>query len=503
MLQTAGASTRIHSDLPIFRLDEGDRVVLNVPGRALPVTVPLARQVEEVLAAGPGASPEARAIASELVRDGSAAALAWRDLATRPFEPECLTLYLSNRCNLACRYCYAAPADEARARIRSRAHREPLSAAGFPLLSEATIRAAARLVASHCAAKDMPLTLVLHGGGEPTLHWELLQRARKVAGTVAAEAGVGLWSYIATHGVLAKDRVRWLAGHFDLIGISCDGPPDMQNANRPSAAGRATAATVERTARTLRDLDADYAVRATITPDAVERQTEIVEYLCDRLFARALRFEPVYDGRRAPGRYFRPEDAERFVASFLRARTAARERGCDLELSAVQLDELHGPFCNPLREVLQLTPDGTASACFLSVGGDDGADAPMLIGRLDPVSGAFRIDGERVAAQRRQAARIPARCRRCHNLYHCSRDCPDVCLLTESPAPEPGGGFRCRVQMLLGRRQIFELAAACGESLSPSTRAMLPQSHPRSVSTWCPFSCTGTPAPGPFFQSGG
>jgi uncharacterized protein len=337
-----------------------------------------------------------------------------------------------------------------------------LTKASFPVLSEEAIKAAARLVAGCCATKGKPLTLVLHGGGEPTMHWELLQRVWTTCSTIAHENGVSLWSYIATHGVLAEDRVRWLAGHFNLIGLSCDGPPAIQNENRPSAANTATSATVERTAQVLKSQAADYVIRSTITPEAVTRQTEILEYLCDRLSARTVRFEPVYDGRRTSGGQFQPKDADAFVSHFLKARTVAEERGCDLQLSGVHVNEIHGPFCNPLRQVLQLTPDGKASACFLSVGNDDVADNTMVMGRLDPITGTFLIDQERVALQRQQAAQIPAHCEECHNIYHCARDCPDICLLAGHSAPEASEGFRCRVQKLVARHEIFEMATITG-----------------------------------------
>lgn len=451
-------TTRIHPTLPVFRLDAGGDSVLYTPGYARSTTAALAGQVEAALAGLPGTGPEASALASELAQRGHLAALAWRDLAERPFAPECLTLYLHNHCNLACSYCYAMPADQTQA--RTRLPREAQDIARLPLLTEPVIQAAARLVAGHCVAKGKPLTLVLHGGGEPTLHWDLMVRAWEATAAIAREKGIPLWSYLATHGVLAEERVRWLAGHFDLVGLSCDGPPEIQNANRPGAAGTGTSSQVERTARVLREEGADFAVRATITPAASERQPEIVEYLCDRLLARTIRFEPAYDGRQAPGRHFRAGDAEAFVASFLAARRAAWRRGCTLELSGVRLEEIHGPFCNPLREVLQLTPDGRASACFLTVGNDAVADEAMAMGWLDPLTGRFEIDRARVAEERRQAARIPVRCEGCHNIYHCARDCPDVCLLSEPRTDEPEAGFRCRVQQLVGRALILELAAA-------------------------------------------
>ncbi len=424
----------------------------------------LAHQVEHALIGRSGESLRARDLAADLARLARAAKQAWETLATKPFEPECLTLYLSNRCNLACTYCYAMPPQPTLRRRRTQRPSRPDDR--FPTLSEGVIEAAARRVAHHCAAKGKPLTLVFHGGGEPTLDWSLLQRAWRLGSEIAAENDLHLWSYIATHGVLPEERVLWLAEHFDLIGLSCDGPPDVHGENRPSVSGAMTSDVVQRTAEILQSMEADFVVRATITRAAVDRQSEILEYLCDRLLARRVRFEPVYDARRATQSGFHADDAELFVAHFLEARRTARGLGCDLQLSGVRLDEIHGPFCNPLREVLQLTPDGSASACFLSVGNGDAMDSTLRMGHLDERTGNFVIDRKRVAAQRLRASHLPLRCRECHNVYHCARDCPDVCLLTEDKPPEDHGGFRCRVQEILARHEILEMAIADAEPAS-------------------------------------
>ncbi|MCG8454808.1 MAG: radical SAM protein, partial [Holophagales bacterium] len=408
-----GTTARIHPDLPVFRLEMGERTVLYTPGQARLATAQLAHQVETALLGQRGASLRALELAGELERHARIAKRAWATLATKPFEPECLTLYLSNRCNLACSYCYALPLQPSL--LRGRTDRPTRPDDRFPILSEATIEAAAREVASHCAAKARPLTLVIHGGGEPTLHWDLLRRAWRLGRQIAAENNLQFWSYIATNGVLPEKRVHWLAEHFDLVGLSHDGPPDVHDENRPSASGAKTSEVVERTARILKSLAADFVVRATITHAAVDRQSEILEYLEERLCARSVRFEPAYDARRPTQRRFRADDAEVFVAHFLEARRAALARGCDLQLSGIRLDEIHGPFCNPLREVLQLTPDGSASACFLSVGNGDSLDDSLRTGHLDGRTGTFAIDRDRVAAQRLRAARIPSRCEECHN----------------------------------------------------------------------------------------
>jgi sulfatase maturation enzyme AslB (radical SAM superfamily) len=454
-------ATRIHPALPIFRMDEGGSVLFYTPGEVLQATGTLASEVEQSLTHGGEDAGSASARMARTLEDRARRALtSWRVLADRPFEPECLTLYLSNRCNLGCGYCYAAPRDQALAQLRLRMQPVAETQRALPLLAVDAIEAAARVVAAACRAKSRPLTLVLHGGGEPTLHWDLLERTVATVGQVAADERTGMWSYIATHGVLPESRARWLASHFNLIGVSCDGPPEIHDRNRPLAAGGSTSAIVKRTVRAIADAGTACTIRVTITPSSVQRQRAIVEYVCDVLGARNVRFEPVYHGGRGDRPQFAPADADAFVDGFLDACAAARERGCDLQVSGVRLDEIHGPYCNPLRDVLQLTPDGVATACFLCTGSGDADESTMALGRFDQATRTFRIDYQKAAALRRRAARIPARCEQCINVLHCARDCPDVCVITADPAQEEHGGFRCRVQKRLGHEWLRRRAGA-------------------------------------------
>jgi uncharacterized protein len=415
---------RIHSALPIFRLPFAAGAVLYTPGFAV---------------------RERDADAEVIERLASGAEAAWHSYVERPFVPECLTLYLSNQCNLGCSYCYSAPIDASRERWRQQA-----------TLNEDAAVAAARLVAANCEAKGKPFSLIFHGGGEPTQHWESLTRLRRVIGEIAATRDLDLWSYIATNGVIGEARLDWLAAQFSTIGLSCDGPPDIQDRHRPTATGAPTSAAVERAARRLAERGADFHVRVTITKSSAHRQVEIIEYCVRRLGARTVRFEPAYLPRPETVARFEPDDAPMFVEHFMAARAAAHAAGAELHMSGVRLNEIHGAYCNPLRDVLQLSPDGRASACFLTADGDRVDDELFALGRYDAAAGAFVIDESRAATLRQRAGRVPARCHECVNVYHCARDCPDVCSIVSDPVTHVTPGFRCRVQKQLAHELIKE-----------------------------------------------
>ena len=364
---------------------------------------------------------------ADLLREYAAQAAArWQAMVERAFAPECLTVILSNRCNLACAYCYTKGnrlADACPASL---------------------IEAAARQVAACCRQKGVPFQLVLHGGGEPALEWERMQEVVALTRGVAAAAGIEFRAYLATNGVMDQDRVPWLAANFDEIGLSCDGPPDIQDRQRPNAAGQPTSASVMRTAAILRQCGARFTIRATITPLTTSRQAEIVAWLHDALGATRIRFEPVY---LAGAEGFQPEQADWFVHHYRLAERAARERGCLLEFPDVRLEEIHGPHCNRLKGVLQLLPDGSRTECFAK---------PLRSLGTGPGS-------------------IPERCRACVNVLHCARECPEVCLASGDPFPgEPG--FRCLVARQLSESWILEAAGIQRTASSP-----LPESRVRGL----------------------
>jgi oxygen-independent coproporphyrinogen-3 oxidase len=442
-------ASRIHPDLPIFRLSAGGEELLYTPGHlaVVPGTEAdaLARGWERRPSDGrPAGSPLGPRL-EHLAGDRLAR---WRRHLGRPFAPECLTVVLTDRCPLACPYCFSAGARRA----------ERGAAAGRAGPGRRAIAAAARLVARSCRARGLErFQLVAHGGGEPTVAWRGLQELVRATRAEARRHGLDWSGYVATNGVLPEARARWLARTFDRIGLSCDGPPDVQNRQRPTAGGGPSSGAVERTARVLAGGAGRLQVRATITRATAGRQAELVGYFHRALGAREMRFEPVYLAGELPDLAFAPEDAESFVESFLEAQRRARDLGCVLELAGSRPDELHGPFCNPLRDVLQLFPDGTVGACFL---GPDGSGGDTLIGRWDEEAGEVRLDADRIADIRRLTWAIPPACHDCPAALHCARGCPEVCPLRRQASDAPGAaGFRCRVQRLLVEAWLIEAAA--------------------------------------------
>jgi oxygen-independent coproporphyrinogen-3 oxidase len=474
-------SRRLHSQLPIFLLEMPETSVVYSPGHVAAVPTASVSLLEKAFASLLPDAPDWLArLVHGFVDCGQRAAHAWHELRYGEFRPACLTVYLSNACNLGCSYCFATENDGSRKRPAAVAGALPLiETRPLPLIDEQKLLLAARLVAQSCRSQGKPFQLVVHGGGEPTLHWGLLERIVQRTRQIAAAHEVQWTSYIASHGVLERQKVQYLAENFDRIGISCDGPPDIHDAQRPKLTAESTFENVAETIRILREGGANLTLRATITKQSLQRQAEIVSFFVTAFGALSIRFEPMYHGHKVAAALLSPTDAETFAQHFLAAQRVADVLGAELKLSGVRLDEIHGPYCNVLRDVVQITPDNSASACFLVTDARERGAAEMIIGAVNPSTGDFELDFERIRRMRRNATEIPVRCEECVNIYHCARDCPDVCPVSEQAAPATENpGFRCLVQKELGYRWIVDAALHNRPpSVGTPTEEMLVQSQ--------------------------
>jgi len=421
--------------LPVFRRDCAEYVAFYAPGCLCVVDLPGAEQFEATVALPAkkgGGRGQGVDWGAELGRQAEKAIARAGTLREEPFSPECLTLYLNNECNLHCAYCYADPSPEPAARLELE-----------------TIAAAAEVVAGNCRGKGIPFYVVFHGGGEPTLHRNRVESILRLIDRVASSHQVETFRYVATNGVMSEEKAIWLARSFDLVGLSCDGPADIHDSQRPNQAGKGTLHLLERTARILREEGARFYVRATITEASLHRQTEIAAYICQQLSPEEMRFEPIYlGGRTIAG--LDVHQAGEFVTHFLAARAVARGYDIALSSSGSRPGSIHGPYCNVFRQVLNLVPGDVATACFKASDAFQARQKGVVIGALNHKTGRFEIDHPRVQALRRRLSAAPPGCANCFNRYHCVRGCPDRCLLDDAGQWEGGEpGFRCRLQSSL------------------------------------------------------
>lgn len=289
------------------------------------------------------------------------------------------------------------------------------------------------------------------------MHPALVERLVTATRRLAAQANVAWQGHLATNGLLSPSLAHRVARWFDTIGLSCDGPAAIQDQQRPRRDGRPTSHAVATTARIFAEMGVRFSLRTTITPASIERQAEIAEFLCETFAADTIYFEPAYRLPNQGDPYFTPVDAPRFAEYFLAAEDVAHACGKRLIFAGVRLDELHGPYCDVLRDSLHLTPDGRAVSCFFTIDGRHADSLPKVIGHFDTNTGTFILDERHIAEHRRQAAALPATCRACLCAYHCARGCPEQCALMDHPVRELS--FRCLLHRHLAEAWIRQATA--------------------------------------------
>jgi len=358
-----------------------------------------------------------------------------------PYQPVCLTLYLNNTCNLDCIYCFSDPGSVTVSPLRIRA-----------------IKSSAELVAKNCNALGCPLTLVIHGGGEPTLHEEQLHTVMDLVEQVADQYQVPLFRYIATNGVMSPDKASRILKRFDLIGLSCDGPPDIQNLQRPlnHNTWKASDRFVRQTAQIVHAIGKPLHIRVTITPTTFPRLAEIATYICSQLAPQEIHIEPVYSGGRSRSESgFKKHQASSYHAAFLNGRAIAQSYRVGWLTSGSRPNEIHGPFCQVFRNVLNLTPEGFATPCFKYTRAAEIEKPGLSLGRWCEEDQIFDLDEDLVNSVRQVLRNERVQCRQCFNQYHCAWLCPDHCLI-ENNFPEDD--FRCRIQSMMTHQLILETA---------------------------------------------
>lgn len=423
-------------DVPVFRLDLVEYALFYAPGYLVKVNKDTISSFNESLTHSGGGQWDA---GIELYQHAQAAQRIWDSFQEHPFVPVCLTLYLNNECNLDCSYCFSNPSSQPGSRLALN-----------------TIQAAAELIAKNCLSEECPFTVAFHGGGEPTLSNPMMKQVVDCLGKLTTENGLQIFHYLATNGVMSAATARRVAQRFDLIGLSCDGPASIQSCQRPLRIGNGSTSFIERTAQIINNTGTPLHIRVTVTNQTLERQTEIAEYICQELSPAEIHVEPVYLGGKAKKEIaIETERVDDYIAEFIKARNVARSYGIPWKSSGSRPAEIHGPYCNVFRGVLNLVPGGVATACFKTVTIGQARAHSLAIGAMDPVSGCFSLDHKRIPSMRQALHHPPAKCTGCFNRYHCARDCPDSCPLNSTL---PVSNFRCRVQQKLTMIRLLEMA---------------------------------------------
>ena len=355
-----------------------------------------------------------------------------------PFLPAMAVLLLTNQCQLRCLYCYAAAGEQPRQEL-------PLEI-GYAAIDQAC---------QNAVALGQPrFEVSLHGGGEPTFAWKVMQACVEYARQKGLPAHISL----TTNGIWSQAQCQWILDHVDGISLSLDGGPETQDCQRPFRSGKGSSQSVLRTVAELDRHSFPYGIRmTTIAP--WQSLPDDVDFICQETGCQSIQAEPAFNSLR--GSHIQPDDeaALAFAEAYLEAFEIASRAGRKLHYSGARPGTVTAYFCLAPYHALIVNPDGNLVTCY------EIPTRALPLAELSTIGaikdGQMEVD---LAARARLHARIAERrgsCRECFCYWSCAGDC-----FTRTFDPQPGSHFRhgarCLINRTITRRLLLKSIAESG-----------------------------------------
>ena len=324
------------------------------------------------------------------------------------FAPIEVTLLLTSECNLRCKYCYASAGDVPIVRMTLESAKR-----GIDYVLANALRIGSNWIGVH-----------YHGGGEPTLNHEVLIASREYAAILAQEHQLQVYSTVTTNGVIPPGIRHWIISNLHAASVSLDGPPSINDLNRPNRSGAGSGNKVLETLKEFDEARFKYGIRVTVTAFTVAEIPNIIQFIVQHAQPHAIRIEPVYNIGRG-SEISLQVDVASFVEGYIRGKEIAQKAGIPLLYSAARLNTLSSRFCRAYGEGFTLTSEGKVTGCFEVTDAGATFSEKMIFGRFDEPESRFIFDDTLLTTMRMHNVSRQPYCDDCFAKWHCSGDCPN------------------------------------------------------------------------------
>ncbi|MBN9659199.1 MAG: radical SAM protein [Acidobacteria bacterium] len=320
------------------------------------------------------------------------------------FEPTSAYLLLTADCNLRCQYCFSKGGD-------SKTN-----------LSVTVAKAAIDIIVENARRRFIQPKIRYHGGGEPTLRWDVLTETAMYLKAEAARHSLTPHLGINTNGVLPEYKLKWMAENLDAIYISFDGPQDSHDLQRPTFGGGGSYAAVWKTMQWLSEAGKQFAVRSTITKNNFGHMAKIVDMLSP-FGVSGIELEPLtVCGRAYTSQSEAPSPTE-YIQGYKEAYARAKHHGMDILYSGVRIDAIGSIFCGAAGRNFAVTPSGHSTFCHrVSDVSEPGAEH-YIYGKYSEETGTFIFDREKIGAMKGMSCEKSTACQDCFAKWNCGGGC--------------------------------------------------------------------------------
>jgi uncharacterized protein len=322
-----------------------------------------------------------------------------------------LRIHVTEDCSLRCVYCYLE---------------------GGKKIGKTSIEKISTLIDQFIDIKSPLVTVNLHGGGEPLMDIALV---KEIVKTVNSKIKNIQWT-IQTNGIISERTIDFLNEHNFQIGISIDGPPDIQNQQRPGINGKKFSEFTEKAiAYVLKTKPENLLTISVITNYSVHLQKDILKYLYNLGVQRAV-FDPLTE----LGRVFTSQVSKNinndmvkspnllvFCKNFLDALNWASDNSMvlttDFIRTAFMSANLLDRNCNACSSALNLTTDGYLTACTRGFSLDESKNNLFVFGEYENESKSFQIFKDKQKLLQDRSVYNIEKCKKCYLKFSCAGDC--------------------------------------------------------------------------------
>lgn len=323
------------------------------------------------------------------------------------------SFFLTSKCNLRCIYCY------------NRHEREHLKEQTLSLdIAKAGV--------DYYFSTNKSRHIRFYGPGEPTQAFFVMKSIVEYA---REKAGNSLSTELQTNGCFSSNERNWIIDNINIMWISFDGEPDIQNFNRPCANGKNSSSIIENNVIWLLNHKSTQnlmiGARVTITNENIKRQRQIIDYFIS-LGIKYIWSDPVFpsvgdipvcDDPIKLSEYTFNMDfyADTYIEAYNYAKSLGAFYGSFLTCNFDGVCNRHCRACTPEPH---FTTDGYISACDLVTFGENPKHMDCFVyGKWNKETRQFDIDESKIMALRARIIENMPQCLNCEIQHHCGGYC--------------------------------------------------------------------------------
>lgn len=288
-----------------------------------------------------------------------------------------LQLIVSNKCNLACSYCYRSNSIV------------PLLGEGLRDMNFITAKKALDGFFDIVQCNDMEEVCVRFFGGEPLLNWELVSDTVEYVESLHITKPKLIY-VLDTNGICLKDSVARILGdrHFD-VNLSIDGVGKINDAVRRYPSGNGSFQKIDAAIDTLKRYDIPITLNTTLVDANLYHIHELVDYVISKGID-SVNIDPCYSRSNAI-----TASTKEKVEQLIDARIYGKRKGIKVGGRCFSFYERTSrtflSFCKRMGEQLSVEPSGDIYPC---------SGWPLKIGNVEDVDAVLNSKEYETAALR-------------------------------------------------------------------------------------------------------